>query len=702
MNHVQQPLAGGYAYLTGGVLNGAFGVGGTWTAYSTWVLPAFTLGGTVTSNGQSFSGTIANLGTVTTVDLNGGTIDGATIGGAVPAAGTFTTIGATTGNITTVNATTVDTTSIEVTNLKAKDGTAAGSIADATGVVTLGSSVLTTTDINAGTIDGTAIGGASASSGAFTTVSASGQVTSTVTTGTAPLVIASTTKVDNLHVARATLSDTVTTNANLTGDVTSVGNATTLATVNANVGSFGSSTSIPSFTVNGKGLITAASGNVVVAPAGTLTGNTLAAGVTASSLTSLGTIGSLVATTADINGGTIDGTVIGGSSAAAGTFTTLTASGNIIGSAATSRIGMGTTPLSRTGYYATQTFTESATDVYGIIQTNIVAGSNTQYDGFYSGLTVSSGTITSAYGYRAADSAGAGAVTTQYGFYCDALTKGSTNWGVYIAGSTPSYFGGNVGIGVTPSYKLDVKGGAGNGVPAQRWEVDGGSGIYVELERDSGGGGTATFGTQTNHNLSFKTNDTVRATIDTSGNVQLGTTPTLYNSSGAFYIRAKTDLHLGANDTNSLAVLPSAGDRLYFTSAFHVTSATATGTTPAIQSGTYTPANSTTSNVTSSSGGHAQWMRVGNVVTVSGYVAIRPSSAAATQISISLPIASNVGTTTGDCAGTATYKESNTVLAPGYLLGIGGASDYALINFLAPGDPGSEKDLVYTFTYEVQ
>jgi hypothetical protein len=77
----------------------------------------------------------------------------------------------------------------------------------------------------------------------------------------------------------------------LTGDVTASGPgsvAATLATVNSNVGSFGSSTSIPSFTVNGKGLITAASGNVVVAPAGTLTGTTLASNVVTSSLTSLG------------------------------------------------------------------------------------------------------------------------------------------------------------------------------------------------------------------------------------------------------------------------------------------------------------------------------------------------------------------------------------------------------------------------------
>lgn len=52
----------------------------------------------------------------------------------------------------------------------------------------------------------------------------------------------------------------------LTGDITGTGpgaTATTLATVNSNVGSFGSNTGIPSFTVNGKGLVTAASNNAV-------------------------------------------------------------------------------------------------------------------------------------------------------------------------------------------------------------------------------------------------------------------------------------------------------------------------------------------------------------------------------------------------------------------------------------------------------
>jgi hypothetical protein len=77
-----------------------------------------------------------------------------------------------------------------------------------------------------------------------------------------------------------------------TGNVTAAG---TLATV-ATPGSTGSSTAIPIVTINAKGLTTSITTAAVIAPAGTLSGNTLAAGVTASSLTSLGTIANLTAT----------------------------------------------------------------------------------------------------------------------------------------------------------------------------------------------------------------------------------------------------------------------------------------------------------------------------------------------------------------------------------------------------------------------
>ena len=82
-----------------------------------------------------------------------------------------------------------------------------------------------------------------------------------------------------------------------TGNVTAAG---TLATV-ATAGVTGSSTAIPVVTINAKGLTTSITTAAVIAPAGTLSGSTLAAGVTGSSLTSLGTIANLSVTAGTIS-----------------------------------------------------------------------------------------------------------------------------------------------------------------------------------------------------------------------------------------------------------------------------------------------------------------------------------------------------------------------------------------------------------------
>ena len=79
------------------------------------------------------------------------------------------------------------------------------------------------------------------------------------------------------------------TNANHTGDATGSA-ALTLATVNLNVGSFGSATQSVALTVNGKGLVTAASASTITPAIGSVTG--LGTGVGAALAIAVGTAGS--------------------------------------------------------------------------------------------------------------------------------------------------------------------------------------------------------------------------------------------------------------------------------------------------------------------------------------------------------------------------------------------------------------------------
>ena len=164
-----------------------------------------------TTGGQSLTFKQGSAGATVTVPNGESAIiysdgAGATNGAITKALDSFTNTKITTG---TLNATTLDLTNLEVTNVKAKDGTAALTIADSTGKVTVSSELavdnlnlsgnaitstdtngnidltpngtgevnITKVDIDSGAIDGTAIGASSASTGAFTTLSASSTVT---------------------------------------------------------------------------------------------------------------------------------------------------------------------------------------------------------------------------------------------------------------------------------------------------------------------------------------------------------------------------------------------------------------------------------------------------------------------------------------------------------------------------------------------
>jgi hypothetical protein len=113
---------------------------------------------------------------------------------------------------------------------------------------------------------------ASGAGGTVTAV-AINSLTGTLAVSGSPITTAGVIELDVLSAPKWTTAR----NLSFTGDVTGTGSvdgsadvatALTLATVNANVGTFGDSTHIPQFTVNAKGLITAASNIAITVPVG--------------------------------------------------------------------------------------------------------------------------------------------------------------------------------------------------------------------------------------------------------------------------------------------------------------------------------------------------------------------------------------------------------------------------------------------------
>lgn len=116
---------------------------------------------------------------------------------------------------------------------------------------------------------------------------------------------------------------------------------------------------------------------------------------------------------------------------------------------------------------------------------------------------------------------------------------------------------------------------------------------------------------------------------------------------------------------------------------------------PSYSSGTYVPTIANESNVASSTSHGAQWLRVGDVVTVSGSVTIDATAASALSLTLTLPVAADFGNA---------FELAGSIVS-GELAGLSGSAkadttnDVAQIDFIAPDT--SAHVYYYHFTYQI-
>lgn len=223
--------------------------------------------------------------------------------------------------------------------------------------------------------------------------------------------------------------------------------------------------------------------------------------------------------------------------------------------------------------------------------------------------------------------------------YLEARVSGATGQDPQLRLTVPTGTSWYVAVDNTGDV-FDV--GTGTAVGSARYlEIVSGANAVVRFGPDIGGQTILTAGSS-NHQI---------LTVSTGG---ASPTVTLGTDTAGSSVNVRT-----ANVTR----LTVTSDGRFFGTSVHNNAGAMTGTVNQyFGSGTYTPTLTNVTNVAASTARKCQWNRVGNVVTVSGSCDIDPTAAGATQLGISLPIASNLALAT-DLGGDASADSAIAIEA---------------------------------------
>jgi hypothetical protein len=256
-------------------------------------------------------------------------------------------------------------------------------------------------------------------------------------------------------------------------------------------------------------------------------------------------------------------------------------------------------------------------------------------------------------------------------------------WQPGVGGATLSIQpqGGNVGIGTAPDGTAQVKiGDTSTGrtnLIAGQLNIGVGQVISANAtEVWSAAAQPFYIGTSVNQGFGFITNSAIRLNIAGTGDISASWSNTtvatrhftLVNTNGSgqeslgFTINGTERGAVRADFVGNLNYIANGGDHYWYTggdsgvgtarlvlvadgrlygTALHNNAGSMTGTTNQyVGSGTYSMTPVGVSNIVSTAATTCQWMRVGNVVTVSGYADVTPNATTATTYGIPLPIAS--------------------------------------------------------------
>lgn len=170
-------------------------------------------------------------------------------------------------------------------------------------------------------------------------------------------------------------------------------------------------------------------------------------------------------------------------------------------------------------------------------------------------------------------------------------------------------------------------------------------------------------------------------------------------------------LTIGSNDATGTIDLRCAGgsglfitaDRRVYGSALHNNAGAVTGTSNQyIASGTYTPTLTSVANVSSTTARQCQWLRVGNVVTVSGQFDFTPTTTGTinTEVGCSLPIASNFTTAFALGGAGIKFQSGAGFTGEAYYVEADATNDRARFRTMTTSASGSQT-CSFSFIYEI-